>query len=182
MTDVFLLDEDRAPSVEQPGLAQVIDLLEHITTKREVERRDMLASTFVSLTLDELMILVTEVSRSIFDQLAAQLMLRTPERSRRLGRNIPAQGTRQRMPTAECTAVLEMPGVRPRISRTWRRSAALPYFLPPEFDEVEALFAPCGTFLASRSVLLDLDLLIGLDALSLAGGQMPFVCDRVQHS
>jgi hypothetical protein len=94
MTDVFLLDEDRAPSVEQPGLAQVIDLLEHITTKREVERRDMLASTFVSLTLDELMILVTEVSRSIFDQLAAQLMLRTPEEVAALRAQYPQlQGT-----------------------------------------------------------------------------------------
>ena len=39
----------------------------------------MLASTFISLSLDELMIIVTEVSRSIFDRLAAQLMLRTPE-------------------------------------------------------------------------------------------------------
>ena len=31
----------------------------------------MLASTFISLSLDELMIVVTEVSRAIFDQLAA---------------------------------------------------------------------------------------------------------------
>ena len=81
MTEVFLLDEDRTPAAaeDRPGLAQVIDLLEHIASKREAERRDMLASTFISLSLDELMILVTEVSRSIFDRLAAQLMLRTPE-------------------------------------------------------------------------------------------------------
>jgi hypothetical protein len=79
MSDVFLLDEDRAPAVEQPGLAQVISLLEHIATKREAERRDMLASTVISLSLDELMIVVTEVSRAIFGQLAANLMLRTPE-------------------------------------------------------------------------------------------------------
>jgi hypothetical protein len=81
MSDVFLLDEDRTPAAaeDRPGLAEVIDILEHIATKREAERRDVLASTSITLSLGELMILATEVSRSIFDQLAAQLMLRTPE-------------------------------------------------------------------------------------------------------
>jgi hypothetical protein len=57
----------------------VIDLLQHDATKREAERRNMLASTFVTLSLDKMLVLVTEMSRSIFEQLAAQLMLRTPE-------------------------------------------------------------------------------------------------------
>jgi hypothetical protein len=81
MSDVFLLDEDRTPAAaeDRPGLAQVIDLLQHIATKREAERRDMLASTYFTLSLDELLTLTTEISRQIFDQLASQLMLRTPE-------------------------------------------------------------------------------------------------------
>jgi hypothetical protein len=64
---------------DRPGLAQVIDLLQHVAAKGVTERRDTQVSTFVTLSLDELMILVTEVSRSIFEQLAANLMLRTPE-------------------------------------------------------------------------------------------------------
>ena len=69
-----------APAVEQPGLAQVIDLLQH--NRRDNARPS--AGTcwprhIITLSLDELMIIVTEMSRSIFDQLAAQLMLRTPE-------------------------------------------------------------------------------------------------------
>jgi hypothetical protein len=80
MTDVFLLDEDRTPAAaeDRPGLAQVIDLLQHVATKREAERRDMLASTFISLSLHELMIIVTEVSRATLEQYAAKL-IRTPE-------------------------------------------------------------------------------------------------------
>ena len=52
MSDVFLLDEDRTPAAaeDRPGLAQVIDLLQHVATKREEERRDMLASTFFTLS------------------------------------------------------------------------------------------------------------------------------------
>jgi hypothetical protein len=79
MTDFFLLDEDRAPAVEQPGLAQVIDLLQHIATKRESERREMLASTHFTLSLHELLTPTTEISRQIFDQLQAKWMLRSPE-------------------------------------------------------------------------------------------------------
>jgi hypothetical protein len=59
MSNVFLLDEDRTPAAAEcrPGLAEVIDLLELIATKREAERRDMLASTFVTLNLVEMLAL-----------------------------------------------------------------------------------------------------------------------------
>jgi hypothetical protein len=80
MSDVFLLDEDRAPAAaeDRPGLAVVIDLLQHIVTRRAQERREMLAAAAFTLSLDEFLTLTSEISRQIFDQLAAQLMLRTP--------------------------------------------------------------------------------------------------------
>jgi hypothetical protein len=56
----------------------VIGLLQHVATKRETERREMLASTTFP-PLDELLIIANEINRSIFDQLAANLMLHTPE-------------------------------------------------------------------------------------------------------
>ena len=73
MTDVFLLDEDRAPVVEQPGLAQVIDLLQHVAAKRQEERREMLTAATFTLSLDELLTLTTEISRQIFDQLSGEV-------------------------------------------------------------------------------------------------------------
>ena len=81
MSDVFLLGEDRTPTAaeDRPGLGQVIDLLQHVAEKRAEERREMLASTFISLSLDELMILVTEVTRATVNQYAAGLWIRTPE-------------------------------------------------------------------------------------------------------
>ena len=85
MAPTFIWTDGTRPSLsdtaaeDRPGLAQVIDLLQHVAAKRETDRRDTQVSTFVTLSLDELMILMTEVSRSIFEQLAANLMLRTPE-------------------------------------------------------------------------------------------------------
>jgi hypothetical protein len=57
----------------------VIDLLQRVASKRAEERRDMLASTVISLSLDELLIVCTEVSRATAEAYARNLWIRTPE-------------------------------------------------------------------------------------------------------